>query len=73
MTVTDVLLLTDGSLSDSATGMLSVESKERRRATNGKQSQNMGLSKKSSSTSKLSDTGRPGVFLSLRVQGGASP
>ncbi|XP_071551521.1 uncharacterized protein [Panulirus ornatus] len=47
----------DGSLSDSATGMLSVESKERRRATNGKQSQNMmGLSKKSSSTSKLSDT-----------------
>lgn len=47
---------TDGSLSDSAAGLLTVEGKERRRATNGKQSQNLGLSKKSSSTSKLSDT-----------------
>ncbi|XP_037798372.1 uncharacterized protein LOC119593495 [Penaeus monodon] len=46
----------DGSLSDSAAGLLTVEGKERRRATNGKQSQNLGLSKKSSSTSKLSDT-----------------
>ncbi|XP_042862005.1 regulating synaptic membrane exocytosis protein 2-like isoform X3 [Penaeus japonicus] len=49
---------TDGSLSDSAAGLLTVEGKERRRATNGKQSQILGLSKKSSSTSKLSDTGR---------------
>ncbi|KAG7177088.1 Regulating synaptic membrane exocytosis protein 2-like 1 [Homarus americanus] len=48
----------DGSLSDSATGMLSVEGKERRRVNNGKQGQSLGLSKKSSSTSKLSDTGR---------------
>ncbi|KAK8742084.1 hypothetical protein OTU49_002102, partial [Cherax quadricarinatus] len=53
----------DGSLSDSATGMLSVENKERGRRSGGgggggggKQGQTLGLSKKSSSTSKLSDT-----------------
>ena len=55
---------TEGSLSDSATGMLTVDGKERRRVTNGKQGPSGGLSKKSSSTSKLSDTGRTGVFLS---------
>lgn len=54
----------EGSLSDSATGMLTVDGKERRRVTNGKQGPSGGLSKKSSSTSKLSDTGRIGVFLS---------
>lgn len=54
----------EGSLSDSATGMLTVDGKERRRVTNGKQGPAGGLSKKSSSTSKLSDTGRTGVFLS---------
>ncbi|KAK8377512.1 hypothetical protein O3P69_013858 [Scylla paramamosain] len=48
----------EGSLSDSATGMLTVDGKERRRVTNGKQGPSGGLSKKSSSTSKLSDTGR---------------
>ncbi|XP_050718371.1 uncharacterized protein LOC126999677 isoform X3 [Eriocheir sinensis] len=48
----------EGSLSDSATGMLTVDGKERRRVTNGKQGPAGGLSKKSSSTSKLSDTGR---------------
>ncbi|MPC24796.1 Regulating synaptic membrane exocytosis protein 1 [Portunus trituberculatus] len=46
----------EGSLSDSATGMLTVDGKERRRVTNGKQGPSGGLSKKSSSTSKLSDT-----------------
>lgn len=60
----------EGSLSDSATGMLTVDGKERRRVTNGKQGPGGGLSKKSSSTSKLSDTGRTGVFLSQGSWGG---
>ncbi|KAB7503245.1 hypothetical protein Anas_01571 [Armadillidium nasatum] len=50
----------DGSLSDSAAGNMSAEAKERRRSPQSKQIEDEGgsggLNKKSSSTSKLSDT-----------------
>lgn len=68
VTKTIIFFSSDGSLSDSAAGTMSTEAKERRRSPPSKQNEGGagGLNQKSSSTSKLSDTGRK-LALSLPI------